>query len=93
MSLPPVFGYGQGDQYRGGIAADQGSTDQGRIFLHWFLPGMSLQFAMMATAYSLRATGIVKPAMTVQVLTVLLNTASAPENSTGCGRLTIGAFC
>ena len=80
-----VFGYGLGDQYLAGIAADQDAIDQGQVFLHWFLPGMALQFAMMAMSSSLRATGIVKPAMTVQVLTVLLNTALAPVLIAGWG--------
>ena len=46
---------------------------------------MALQFAMMAMASSLRATGIVKPTMVVQVVTVLLNTILAPILIAGWG--------
>jgi putative MATE family efflux protein len=67
------------------IAADGATQEQGTIFLHWFIPGMSLQFALMAMASALRATGIVKPGMVVQVITVALNTALAPVLIAGWG--------
>jgi putative MATE family efflux protein len=46
---------------------------------------MSLQFAMMGMASALRATGIVKPGMIIQVLTVVLNTILAPILIAGWG--------
>ena len=61
------------------------SLSEGPTFLFWFLPGMALQFAIMAMASSLRATGIVKPTMIVQVLTVVLNTILAPILIAGWG--------
>jgi putative MATE family efflux protein len=67
------------------IAADQATQEQGTIFLHWFIPGMSLQFALMAMASALRATGIVKPGMIVQVITVVINTVLAPVLIAGWG--------
>jgi putative MATE family efflux protein len=67
------------------IAADAATREQGAIFLRWFIPGMSLQFALMAMASALRATGIVKPGMLVQMVTVVLNTVLAPLLIAGWG--------
>jgi putative MATE family efflux protein len=58
---------------------------QGRDYLYWFLPGIALQFAMVAMSSALRGTGIVKPGMVVQAATVLLNTALAPVLIAGWG--------
>jgi len=78
-------GYLAADAYLATIASDAGALREGVIFLHWFLPGMALQFPMMAMASSLRATGLVKPGMVVQVLTVVLNTILAPLLIAGWG--------
>jgi len=78
-------GYLLAESYLGSITADDAALREGLTFLYWFLPGMALQFAMMAMASSLRATGIVKPAMIVQVLTVVLNTILAPILIAGWG--------
>jgi putative MATE family efflux protein len=67
------------------IGADAATQEQGTIFLRWFIPGMALQFALMAMASALRATGIVKPGMIVQVITVVLNTILAPILIVGWG--------
>ncbi len=73
------------DAYMAQIAADAATREQGAIFLRWFIPGMSLQFALMAMASALRATGIVKPGMLVQMVTVVLNTVLAPLLIAGWG--------
>lgn len=78
-------GYAFARPYLSTITADAGTLAEGISFLYWFLPGMALQFAMMAMASSLRATGIVKPAMIVQVLTVILNIILAPILIAGWG--------
>lgn len=78
-------GYLFAETYLGTITADRNALTEGLHFMYWFLPGMALQFAMMAMASSLRATGIVKPTMLVQVVTVLLNTALAPVLIAGWG--------
>lgn len=78
-------GYFVADAYLATIASDEGSLREGVTFLHWFLPSMALQFPLMAMASSLRATGLVKPGMVVQVLTVLLNTILAPILIAGWG--------
>jgi Na+-driven multidrug efflux pump len=80
-----VLGYAFSKPYLAAITADEAALSEGLIFLFWFLPGMALQFAMMAMSSSLRATGIVKPAMIIQVLTVVLNTMLAPILIAGWG--------
>ncbi len=47
-------------------------------YLYWFLPSLALQFALVVMGSALRGTGIVQPAMVVQVLTVVLNAVLAP---------------
>jgi putative MATE family efflux protein len=80
-----VAGYSFARPYLAAITADLDALEEGVTFLYWFLPGMALQFALMAMSSSLRATGIVKPAMVIQVLTVVLNTALAPVLIAGWG--------
>lgn len=80
-----VGGMLSAETYLASIASDEASLREGVTFLYWFLPGMALQFPMMAMASSLRATGLVKPGMVVQVATVLLNTALAPILIAGWG--------
>ncbi len=80
-----LFGYSAGHGFMAGITADTGAQAQGVTFLFWFLPGMAMQFPIIAMASSLRATGIVKPAMLVQIMTVILNIILAPTLITGAG--------
>ena len=79
-----VGGYTLADSYMGTIAAGDAQA-QGVKFLYWFLPGMALQFAIMGMGSALRATGIVKPTMMIQVITILLNTILAPVLIIGIG--------
>lgn len=80
-----VFGLLFRDLYMSGITADPAAREQGALFMTWFVPSMALQFPMMAMASALRATGIVKPGMMVQMVTVLLNTLLAPVLIAGWG--------
>jgi putative MATE family efflux protein len=80
-----IGGYAVTEIYVAGITADPASRAAGTSFLYWFLPGMALQFALVTMGSALRGTGIVKPTMVVQVLTVLLNTALAPILIAGWG--------
>jgi len=80
-----IGGYLFGSSFLSGISADQGAFEAGLVFLHWFLPAMAAQFPIIAMASSLRATGIVKPAMLVQILTVVLNMMLAPILIAGWG--------
>jgi putative MATE family efflux protein len=80
-----VAGYTLTVPYLRSVAADEATIVQGRDYLYWFLPGMALQFAMVAMGSALRGTGIVKPGMIVQIATVLLNIALAPVLIAGWG--------
>ena len=80
-----VAGYLFTDAYLGAVAADAATIAAGRSYLYWFLPGMALQFALVAMSSALRGTGIVKPTMIVQMATVLLNVVLAPVLIAGWG--------
>jgi MATE family, multidrug efflux pump len=67
------------------LVADEAAVSAGVAYLYWYLPGLALQFAMVAIGSALRGTGIVKPTMMVQVLTVMLNTVFAPILIAGWG--------
>ena len=71
-------GYALAGTYMRNLSANAATAAAGTEYLHWFLPGLALQFAMVTMGAALRGTGIVKPAMVVQVLTVLINALLAP---------------
>ena len=83
--LTLLFGYTGSMAYVRSIAADAATVEAGVTYLYWFLPGMALQFAMVAMGSALRGTGIVQPTMIVQVLTLLINTILAPVLIAGWG--------
>jgi putative MATE family efflux protein len=78
-------GYGLMNAYLGTISADEATIDAGKAYLQWYLPGLALQFAVVGMAAVLRGTGIVKPTMIVQSLTVVLNIILAPILIAGWG--------
>lgn len=80
-----IAGYALTGPYMRSIGADAGTTAAGTTYLYWFLPGFALQFALVAMSSALRGTGIVQPAMVVQVLTVALNALLAPVLIAGWG--------
>lgn len=80
-----IAGYAFGPSYMRSLGADQATIDAGTIFIRWFIPGLALQFALAAAGAALRGTGIVKPAMLVQMLTILLNIILAPILIAGWG--------
>jgi putative MATE family efflux protein len=65
------------------FGADERTAREGVVFLYGYMPGMALQFATIVMASGLRGTGIVKPTMVVQALTVVANAALAPILITG----------
>ncbi|KRD75880.1 MATE family efflux transporter [Lysobacter sp. Root983] len=73
-----VLGYALGGAYMRTLGADAVTTQHGIDYLYWFLPGLALQFAQIAMGSALRGTGIAKPTMVVQMLTVILNAILAP---------------
>ena len=60
------------------LAADEASAAAGAAYLYAYTPGLALQFALAALGAALRGTGIVKPTMLVQMLSVILNAILAP---------------
>ncbi len=80
-----VGGYALAGAYVGSIAADAATQAEGVAYLYWFLPGLALGFAQVVMGSALRGTGIVKPTMLIQAMTVLLNTLLAPILIAGWG--------
>src|SRR5579863_3013769 len=83
--LTLIAGYAFTPAYVHTVAADPASAAAGITYLDWYLPGLALQFALVAMGSALRGTGIVQPTMIVQVLTVVLNTLFAPVLIAGWG--------
>jgi putative MATE family efflux protein len=83
--LTLLVGYALTPVYMHSLGADPATAAAGIEYLHWYLPGLALQFAIVGMASALRGTGIVKPTMLVQVVTVLINAALAPVLIGGWG--------
>lgn len=73
-----VGGYASVNGYMALLGADAATRAAGVTYLHWFLPGLGLQFALVAMGSALRGTGIVRPTIVVQVVSVLLNAVLSP---------------
>lgn len=67
------------------LSSDLQVQQQASAFLTAYLPGLALMFLSTAIAAALRAVGVVKPAMQVQLVTVLLNILLAPVLIAGWG--------
>ncbi len=84
-ALTLAWGFLAGGAYVRWVAADSAAAAAGAAYLYWYTPGLALQFALVALGSALRGTGIVQPAMVVQMLTVIVNTVLAPILITGWG--------
>jgi putative MATE family efflux protein len=73
-----LFGYWLSGAYVGTVGADAATIAAGTTYLHWFLPGLALQYVNIVMMSGLRGTGVVQPTMIVQIATVLLNALLAP---------------
>lgn len=73
------------DQYCQWLSADAATAALARSYLLWFIPALMMQFPMTALGSALRATGIMKPIVAIQGLTVLINMALAPLLIFGIG--------
>ena len=71
--------------FLGGLAADAVSASAGAAYLYAYALGLALQFPIAALGSALRGTGIVKPTMLVQILSVVLNAILAPVLIAGWG--------
>ena len=76
--LTLVGGYTLAGAYMRLVGADAETMAAGTTYLMWFLPGLGLQFALISMGAALRGTGIVKPTILVQVITVVLNAILSP---------------
>ena len=80
-----VVGFALRHRYCAWLGADAVTARLGVEYLNWFLPAMLMQFVMVAMGAALRGSGIIKPAVGIQILTVLLNIALAPVLILGWG--------
>ena len=71
--------------YMATVGADPATMAAGTQYLQAYIPGLALQFALVSMGSALRGTGIVKPAMLVQITTVVLNIVLAPVLIAGWG--------
>lgn len=60
------------------LSADALTATFASSYLLWFIPALMLQFPLVALGSALRATGIIKPAVGLQVVSVILNIILAP---------------
>ena len=80
-----VFGFLLMDVYSNSLSADATTATLAKKYLLWFIPALLLQFPLVALGSALRATGIIKPTVGLQVLSVLLNIILAPLLIFGVG--------
>jgi putative MATE family efflux protein len=71
--------------YMRAIGADAATAQAGIDYLYWYAPGLGLQFLLVAMFATLRATGIVKPTMYLQMFSVVVNIVLAPVLIAGWG--------
>ena len=80
-----VAGYALAGAYVRRLGADAATATAGLDYLRWYMPGLALQFALIAMGSALRGTGIVRPTMVVQMLSVVVNAILAPILIAGWG--------
>ena len=73
------------NQYSQSLSADAPTAALAVSYLGWFIPALILQFPLVSLGSALRATGIIKPAVGLQVLSVVLNIIFAPLLIFGVG--------
>ncbi len=87
LGLSTLFAgiFGLGDRYLEAVCGDEETIASGSSYLFWFIPAMAMQFAIVAMNAALQGTGIVKPGMIVQMVTVLVNIILTPILVAGWG--------
>ena len=80
-----IIGYLGAEAYLNLISQDLDTVSMGLAYLHWFIPCMALQFVMVSISSALRGTGIVKPTMVIQTLSILVNIILSPILIAGWG--------
>jgi len=66
------------NQYCNSLSADAATAKLAKSYLLWFIPALMLQFPLVTLGSALRATGIIKPTVFLQILSVALNIVLAP---------------
>lgn len=90
MSLLVGLGFGViafllRDTYCNALSADPTTGALAKSYLNWFIPALLLQFPLVTLGSALRASGIVKPTVGLQVLSVVSNIILAPLFIFGIG--------
>ena len=80
-----VVGFSLMNVYCNSLSADAITARLARNYMLWFLPALLLQFPLVALGAALRATGIIKPTVALQVFSVMLNIVLAPLLIFGIG--------
>ena len=80
-----VLGFLLMNPYCNSLSADALTATLAKSYLLWFIPALLLQFPLVALGSALRATGIIKPTVGLQVLSVALNIVLAPLLVFGIG--------
>lgn len=80
-----VCGFLLMNPYCNSLSADAITAALAKSYLLWFIPALLLQFPLVALGSALRATGIIKPTVGLQVLSVVLNIVLAPLLIFGIG--------
>jgi putative MATE family efflux protein len=71
--------------YTSRLGADAETARLSLAYLNWLIPALLLQFLVVAMGSALRGTGVVKPTVVIQAVTVLLNIVLAPVLVFGWG--------
>lgn len=77
-ALMLAIGYSLTTSYMQLMSMDSSVKSEGAQYLYFFLPSLALQFSIVAMTAAMRGTGIVKPAMQVQMLSILVNIVLTP---------------
>ena len=80
-----IIGYLGAESYLNLVSQDAATVAMGLNYLHWFIPCMALQFTMVSISAALRGTGIVKPTMMIQMLSIIVNIILSPILIEGWG--------
>ncbi len=73
-----LIGFLTRNSYCQALSANAATATMAKSYLFWFIPALLLQFPLISLSSAMRATGIVKPAVGIQVLSVVLNMILAP---------------
>lgn len=85
MLITLVGGFALAPSYAATLAANAATAQAARDYLTTFLPALALQFGLVTMGSALRGTGVAKPTMVVQMLTVVINAILAPILIAGWG--------